>query len=57
MTVRELIKKLVEMDMDKKVYLGVQGYETDIDGDYIGVYDGAKAVLIADNCYYEEIDD
>lgn len=58
MTVKELIAKLETMDGNKQIVLGVQGYQTYYDGEYspIGAYENDNAVLLADGCYYEEID-
>lgn len=68
MKISELIKKLEQMDQDKEVILGVEGYSTyipdDVDVDTpsgceeIGVYDtDSNYVYICDGCYYEEVDD
>ena len=56
MTVKELIERLQNIDQDKIVVLGVEGYTTNQQGGEIGVYLTDNSVYIADTCFYEEVD-
>ena len=53
MKVKDLIDKLIMLDEELEIYIGVEGYSTN----EIGIYPNDNYVFICDGCYYEEVDE